>query len=252
MKSATILTVVLAAMAASAVNKTWVGGAEGSWSEAANWEPSGAPGTTDVLIFDSTDPITVILGAEQSFNGFTVANTPCLMTFKGLATGSTIKARQDIKSGWKGPVTFDEYAHVQFIAGKVWRPETVVKLLGGVSATKGNTPTLGFIAGSAGRYVVRGPVDFPNSVTFAAPIDWNPSSVTEGTYYNVGSCDLQYNSAPAVEGHLIRFAGGTGGLGGTAPLTMESPDPTRPDAFINLNANPTLYLRRTMPTIIPD
>ncbi|MGN0876752.1 MAG: autotransporter-associated beta strand repeat-containing protein [Kiritimatiellia bacterium] len=252
MKSATILTVVLAAMAASAENKTWVGGAEGEWAEAANWEPSGAPGEGDVLVFDSTEPITVLLAETQSMAGLATTETTPLVTFKGLDTGSTIKARQDIKSGWKGPVTFDEHAHVQFIAGKVWWPEAEVKLLGGVSATKGNTPTLGFIGGSAGRYVVRGPVDFPNSVNFAAPIDWDPSSVTEGTYYNVGSCDLQYNSAPAVEGHLIRFAGGTGGLGGTAPLMMESPDPTRPDTLINQYANPNLYLCRTMPTVIPN
>lgn len=252
MKSATILTVVLAAMAASAVNKTWVGGAEGTWAEAANWDPSGAPGEGDVLVFDSTEPITVLLAETQSMSGLATTETTPLVTFKGLDTGSTIKARQDIKSGWKGPVTFDEHAHVQFIAGKVWWPEAEVKLLGGVSATSGVVPTLGMISGSQGRYVVRGPVDFPNSVNFAAPIDWDPASAAEGTSYTVGSCDLQYNSAPKTEGTLIRFGGGTGGIGGTAPLTVKSPDPTRPDAFINLNANPTLYLRRTMPTIIPN
>ena len=117
MKSATILTVVLAAMTASAVNKTWVGGAEGAWAEAANWDPNGAPGEGDVLVFDSTEPITVLLAETQAMAGLATTETTPLVTFKGLATGSTIKARQDIKSGWKGPVTFDEYAHVQFIAG---------------------------------------------------------------------------------------------------------------------------------------
>lgn len=251
MKSATILTVVLAAMTASAVNKTWVGGAEGAWAEAANWDPSGVPGTTDVLIFDSTDPITVILGAEQSFNGFTVANTPCL-TFKGLESGSLIQARQDIKSGLTAPVVFDENTHVKFYAGKVWWTEAEVKLLGGVSATKGNTPTLGMISGSQGCYVVRGPVDFPNSVTLSAPIDWKPSSVAEGTSYNVASCDLRYNFAPTIEGTLLRFTGGSGGLGGTAPLTVKSPDPTRPGAVVKQFANPSIYLARSMPTIFAE
>lgn len=243
---------VLSAPFVSAANKVWIGGDEGEWNVAENWDPSGVPGEGDVIVFDSTDPVTVLLGTEQAMSGFATSETTPCVTFKGLESGSLIKARQDIKSGALGPVVFDENAYVQFIAGKVWWPAAEVKLLGGVGATSGNTPTLGMISGSAGRFVVRGPVDFPSGVTFAAPIDWNPSSVTEASFFNVNSCDLQYNYAPTIEGALIRFSGGTGGIGGTAPLTVKSPDPTRPDALINLNANPTLYLRRTMPTIIPN
>lgn len=243
---------VLSALTVPAANKVWIGGDEGEWNIAENWDPSGVPGEGDVIVFDSTDPITVLLGAEQAMSGFATSSTTPCVTFKGLESGSIVKARQDIKSGVLGPVVFDENAHVLFIAGKVWWPAAEVKLLGGVSSLQNCPPTLGMISGSFGRFVVRGPVDFPSGVTFAAPIDWNPSSVTEGTYYNVGSCDLQYNFAPKTEGTLIRFTGGTGGLGGTAPLTLESPDPTRPDALINQYANPSLYLRRTMPTVIPN
>ena len=244
---------VLSALAVPAADKFWIGGDEGEWNIAENWDPSGVPGEGDVIVFDSTDPITVMLGAEQAMSGFATSNTTPCVTFKGLESGSIVKARQDIKSGVLGPVVFDENAHVLFIAGKVWRPAAEVKLLGGVGSLQNCTPTLGMTSGSSGRFVVRGPVDFPSGVTFAAPIDWNPSSVTDATTFTVaGGCDLQYNHGPAAERTLLRVTNGAGGLGGTAPLCFRSADGARPAVVINLWANPSLYLRRTMPTRIED
>ena len=159
---------VLSALAVPAADKFWIGGDEGEWNIAENWDPSGVPGEGDVIVFDSTDPITVLLGAEQAMSGFATSNTTPCVTFKGLESGSIVKARQDIKSGVLGPVVFDENAYVLFIAGKVWWPAAEVKLLGGVGSLQKCTPTLGMISGSSGRFVVRGPVDFPSGVTFAA------------------------------------------------------------------------------------
>jgi len=252
MKILTSVLTMLAAGIAGATSYSWVGGTSGAWSESNNWNPSGIPGENDTLVFDSTDEITVLLGETQSMANFSVTNTPCL-TFKGLASGSVVKMRQDMKTGVNAPVVFDEHAHVQFIAGKVWYVASTVKLLGGVSNTSKDAATLGIVSGSQGKYVVRGPVDFPKGVNLSAPIDMDPSSVTTNSFYTLSSgCDLQYNVAPAKETTLLRLQNGTLGFGGSAPLTIRNADSSLPSLMFNNYANPNVYLRRTMPMTIAD
>lgn len=231
---------------ASAANLTWVGGAEGDWNTAENWDPQQVPTQNDTVFFDSAESITVNLGADQAHGTLSVSNTPCLY-FKGLATGSRMDARNDSKWTLYAPVVFDENTYVRFTAGKVWTNNSTIDFLGGVGANN-STPTLG----GTGLYKVRGPVDFPAGVTLAAPIDWNPSSVTDETIFNVNACDWQFNCAPHVEGHSVRFSGGTGGFGGAAPLTIKSSDDTRPSAGFNQYANPNLRVNRTMPAVFED
>lgn len=247
MKKVVVAAIAMSTIAASAANLTWVGGAEGDWNTAANWNPQQVPTDKDTVFFDSEQNITVNLGATQVFAILSVSNTPCLK-FVGDANGSEIQAQQDSKWTLYAPVVFDENTYVKFLAGKVWTNNSTIDFLGGVGCVNGSTPTLG----GTGNYKVRGPVDFPSGVNLAAPIDWNPSSVTAETFYNVNSCDWQFNAAPTVEGHLVRFSGGTGGPGGSAPLTFKSSDDTRPSAGVNQYANPNLYLRRTMPTVFED
>ena len=246
-KQALAILAMAVVVGASAANLTWVGGSEGDWNTATNWDPQQVPTNKDTVFFDSEQNITVNLGATQVFAILSVSNTPCLK-FVGDANGSEIQAQQDSKWTLYAPVVFDENTYVKFLAGKVWTNNSTIDFLGGVGCVNGSTPTLG----GTGNYKVRGPVDFPSGVNLAAPIDWNPSSVTAETFYNVNSCDWQFNAAPTVEGHLVRFSGGTGGPGGSAPLTFKSSDDTRPSASINQYANPNLYLRRTMPTVFED
>ena len=246
MKKVVVAAIAMSTIAASAENLTWVGGAEGDWNTAANWDPQQVPTNKDTVFFDSAQNITVNLGATQIFATLSVSNTPCLK-FVGDANGSEIQVQQDSKWTLYAPVVFDENTYVKFLAGKVWTNNSTIDFLGGVGANN-STPTLG----GTGLYKVRGPVDFPSGVNLAAPIDWNPSSVTAETFYNVNSCDWQFNAAPTVEGHLVRFSGGTGGLGGSAPVMVKSSDATRPSAGVNQWANPNIYLRRTMPTVFED
>ena len=237
----------MAALCASAANLTWIGGAKGDWNTAANWNPNQVPTQNDTVFFDSNERITVNLGAEQAHGTLSVSNTPCLY-FKGLETGSRMDVRNDSKWTLYAPIVFDENTYVKFIAGKVWTNNSTIDFLGGVGSVNNSTPTLG----GTGLYKVRGPVDFPSGVTLAAPIDWDPSSVTDETFYHVNACDWQFNNAPTVEGHLVRFSGGTGGFGGVAPLFVKSPDDTRPSAGFNNYANPNLRVNRTMPTVFED
>lgn len=245
-KQALAILAMAVVVGASAENLMWVGGAEGNWNDAENWAPQQVPTNKDTVFFDSAERITVNLGTTQIFATLSVSNTPCLK-FVGAASGSEIQVQQDSKGTLYAPVVFDENTYVKFLAGKVWTNNSTIDFLGGVGANN-TTPTLG----GTGLYKVRGPVDFPSGVNLAAPIDWSPSSVTAETVYNVNSCDWQFNAAPTVEGHLVRFSGGTGGPGGSAPLTFKSSDDTRPSAGINQYANPNLYLRRTMPTVFED
>ena len=246
MNKVVLAAIGMTAMAAGAANLTWVGGAEGDWNTATNWDPQQVPTNKDTVFFDSEQNITVNLGATQIFATLSVSNTPCLK-FVGAASGSEIQVQQDSKGTLYAPVVFDENTYVKFLAGKVWTNNSTIDFLGGVGANN-TTPTLG----GTGLYKVRGPVDFPAGVTLAAPIDWNPSSVSAATIFNVGGGDLQFNFGPVVLTNDVRFSGGTGGFGGSAPLFLQSTDPERPSAAINQYANPNFYLRRTMPVIIED
>lgn len=230
-----------------AANLTWVGGGEGDWNNDANWSPAQIPTQNDTVFFDSTEQITVNLSDSQAFATISVSNTPCLK-FIGSVEGSEINVRQDSKWTLFAPIVFDEKTFVRFTAGKVWTNNSTIDFFGGVGCVSGSTPTFG----GNGFYKVRGPVDFPSGVTISASVDWDPSSVTDATTINVASGDWQFNKRPTVENHLICFNGGTGGIGGTAPLWIASEDETRPAAGIKQWSNPNLYLRRTMPTVFCD
>ncbi|MBQ6329967.1 MAG: hypothetical protein IJI35_13195, partial [Kiritimatiellae bacterium] len=51
---------------AYAVERTWVGESGGLWTDAANWDPSGVPGSTDVLVFAPQDTLSVRIGDGTS------------------------------------------------------------------------------------------------------------------------------------------------------------------------------------------
>ena len=244
MKKTMLMTLAATAAAtAMSANLMWVGGAEGDWNDAENWDPQQIPTNKDTVFFDSPDAITVNLGETQIFAILSVSNTPCLK-FVGDASGSELQVQQDSKWTLYAPIVFDENTYVKFLAGKVWTNNSTIDFLGGVGANN-STPTLG----GTGLYKVRGPIDFPSGVTLAAPIDWKPSSMAEGTIINVNSCDWQFNAEPTVVTNEVRFSGG---FGGSAPLVLQSPDPARPSAVVNQYANPNIYFRRTMPVTIED
>lgn len=46
-------------LSVSAQTKTWIGGAAGTWSAAANWSPSGTPVSTDTVIFNSNAAVSL-------------------------------------------------------------------------------------------------------------------------------------------------------------------------------------------------
>ena len=69
--AATVAFATLASPAFGQITFTWDdGGADGLWSTALNWDlDSGAPGTTDTAIFNSTSAFTTIdLGGAQTIN----------------------------------------------------------------------------------------------------------------------------------------------------------------------------------------
>ena len=59
-------TVVFAALAATATERTWVGESGGSWYDAANWSPSGVPGQKDKTVFRPTGDLTVVISGGTS------------------------------------------------------------------------------------------------------------------------------------------------------------------------------------------
>ncbi len=241
---------------ACAANFTWVGNSQGGggWNDPSSWAEKAVPGQGDTVFFDSLEPITVQLGAEQALATLSVSNTPCLK-FVGLADGgSVLKIRNDTKGGTlTAPIVFDENAHVQFIAGKVWWSSTTIEFLGKLSCNSNGPITLGMISGTDAKYIVRGPVDIPKGVNLAAPIDWNPSSVTPETIVNLaGGCVWLFDTAPTVFSNAVRWTGGTGGVGGSAPLAFASASPDTPASGINQHANPNARVSRTMPFEIRD
>ena len=236
------------AFGATAANLMWVGGSEGDWNDAANWEPAQIPTQNDNVFFDSQEAITVNLAATQAHNSLSVSNTPSL-TFKGLETGSVMQVCNDSKTGLNAPIVFDENVRLHFIAGKVWTNNSTIDLLGGVSAVSGSVPQLG----GTGLYTVRGPVDFPSGVYLAAPTDWAPSSATAGTFYYVTTRDWRFNEAPASVANYIRFSGNnSGGFAGSAPVVFKAADGSKPTAAIQVNVNPALQVARSMPTVFED
>ena len=87
MNKVVLAAIGMTAMAASAANLTWVGGPEGDWNTATNWDPQQVPTNKDTVFFDSAQSITVNLGTTQIFATLSVSNTPCLK-FVGAASGS--------------------------------------------------------------------------------------------------------------------------------------------------------------------
>ena len=91
MKKAMLMTLAATAAAtAMSANLVWVGGAEGDWNNAENWDPQQIPTKNDTVFFDSQEAITVNLDATQIFATLSVSNTPCLR-FVGAATGSELQ-----------------------------------------------------------------------------------------------------------------------------------------------------------------
>ena len=247
MNKVVLAAIGMTAMAASAANLTWVGGPEGDWNTATNWDPQQVPTNKDTVFFDSAQSITVNLGTTQIFATLSVSNTPCLK-FVGAASGSEIQVQQDSKWTLYAPVVFDENTYVKFLAGTVWTNNSTIDFLGGVGANN-STPTLG----GSGTYKVRGPVDFPSGVTLAAPVDWNPSSATADTFFYVTTKDWRFTGAPGTVGNYVRFSGnGGGGFSGSAPVVFKAADGSKPSAAIQVNVNPALQVARTMPTVFDD
>lgn len=82
MKTVTCLAIVLAMLpsASYAVDKIWTGASGTSWGTSGNWNPSGAPGTGDTVIFDGT-------GANYSSVNLNSARTVRSMS---ITTGQTV------------------------------------------------------------------------------------------------------------------------------------------------------------------
>ena len=53
-------------MMAIATERTWVGASGGKWTDASNWDPAGAPGSTDVLVFKPKGELVVTIGDGQT------------------------------------------------------------------------------------------------------------------------------------------------------------------------------------------
>ena len=51
---------------AYSVERTWVGASGGLWTDAANWDPAGIPGATDILVFAPQDTLSVRIGDGTS------------------------------------------------------------------------------------------------------------------------------------------------------------------------------------------
>src|SRR3954451_17476228 len=66
-----VVGVLLAAGAAAATTKTWVGGSS-SYNTAGNWSPSGVPGTSDDVILTSTNNTAMSIDTDVAVTSFTV------------------------------------------------------------------------------------------------------------------------------------------------------------------------------------
>ena len=59
----------IASRSAHAVTKTWDGSSSTSWNVAANWSPSGVPGSSDdVLLLDSPYNVALVMDLTTSVN----------------------------------------------------------------------------------------------------------------------------------------------------------------------------------------
>ncbi len=72
----------LCAASAYAAVYTWTGGAgDGSWSTAANWSPSGVPGSSDTIKFTAGQSAEITLNGDVTIAGALVYNTTGTVTF---------------------------------------------------------------------------------------------------------------------------------------------------------------------------
>ena len=99
MKSVMFAASVLTAMATSAADLTWVGGSEGDWNTAANWDPQQVPTNKDTVFFDSAQSITVNLGATQVFATLSVSNTPRRQKRSTADTRSATESPRSMRMG---------------------------------------------------------------------------------------------------------------------------------------------------------
>ncbi len=238
-KQALAILAMAVVVGASAANLTWVGGSEGDWNTATNWDPQQVPTNSDTVFFDSSERITVNLGATQVFATLSVSNTPCLK-FVGDANGSELQVQQDSKNGTlQAPIVFDENVRVHFLAGKQWNNYSVISFLGGLSAA-GDAPLLAY-----GKYVIDGAVTMPKGLRFSSTeVDWREKS----SEFN-GSVTWEKSTfAPSgrpIKGTPAKFTGSPA-IGGTAPLAFDCGG-EEPDMVINQWVNVAEPVYRTFP-----
>lgn len=239
MNKVVLAAIGMTAMAAGAANLTWVGGAEGDWNTATNWDPHQVPTNSDTVFFDSSERITVNLGATQVFATLSVSNTPCLK-FVGDANGSELQVQQDSKNGTlQAPIVFDENVRVHFLAGKQWNNYSVISFLGGLSAA-GDAPLLAY-----GKYVIDGAVTMPKGLRFSSTeVDWREKSSEFNGSVTWNNSTFAPSGRP-IKGTPAKFTGSPA-IGGTAPLAFDCGG-EEPDMVINQWANVVEPVYRTFP-----
>ena len=238
-KQALAILAMAVVVGASAANLTWVGGSEGDWNTATNWDPQQVPTNKDTVFFDSAERITVNLGATQVFATLSVSNTPCLK-FVGDANGSELQVQQDSKNGTlQAPIVFDENVRVHFLAGKQWNNYSVISFLGGLSAA-GDAPLLAY-----GKYVIDGAVTMPKGLRFSSTeVDWREKSSEFNGSVTWGNSTFAPSGRP-IKGTPAKFTGSPA-IGGTAPLAFDCGG-EEPDMVINQWANVVEPVYRTFP-----
>ena len=239
MNKVVLAAIGMTAMAAGAANLTWVGGSEGDWNTATNWDPQQVPTNKDTVFFDSAERITVKLDATQAFATLSVSNTPCLK-FVGDANGSELQVQQDSKNGTlQAPIVFDENVRVHFLAGKQWNNYSVISFLGGLSAA-GDAPLLAY-----GKYVIDGAVTMPKGLKFSSTeVDWREKSSEFNGAVTWGNSTFAPSGRP-IKGTPAKFTGSPA-IGGTAPLAFDCGG-EEPDMVINQWANVVEPVYRTFP-----
>ncbi len=131
-----LLGITLCAAKANAVQKTWVGGATGSWSNASNWSPAGVPSPAagDTLIFDGSLAAAVTIADVAAYT-----NTQAFGQFV---------ARNNITLDLSGPANTFLYCSggIQINAGSrvnIGAATTTLFVIGGNTTTAGTTSIAG-------------------------------------------------------------------------------------------------------------
>jgi hypothetical protein len=188
--------VTLSIRQAHGVVKVWKGTTSSSWNTAANWSPSGVPGSSDVATFDNTC-------------------TNCDVT---IDTNASV-AGMDMQSSYTGTITQTTFTISSGITGWTFNGGT---LIGGVSATITSNGALtmngGTITLSAGTWNQAGAFTMNGGTINLSSATWNQIgknfSYTAGTI-NYSTSTVVFtggNPAPTITGSLslynVKFNGG--------------------------------------------